>query len=69
MYDIAAELGIMIWQDMMFACAYYPSDEQFFKNVQTEITQQVSRGRISLVRGHGNSCLGIFWFMRAWRQF
>ena len=23
------------------------------------------RGRISLVRGHGNSCLGIFWFMRA----
>ena len=40
-YQLADEKGIMIWQDFMFACAMYPSDEAFCKNVHDEIVNQV----------------------------
>jgi len=42
-YEIADELGIMIWQDFMFACALYPTNDEFLRSVRTEITQQVRR--------------------------
>lgn len=29
LYSIADELGIMIWQDFMFACSMYPTTEDF----------------------------------------
>jgi beta-mannosidase len=41
-YDIADELGIMIWQDFMFACAMYPTDDQFLASVSAEVRYQVS---------------------------
>ena len=40
-YEIADELGIMIWQDFMFACAMYPTDPQFLATVTQEVTHQV----------------------------
>lgn len=43
-YTICDELGIMIWQDFMFANMDYPSnDEHFLKSVTEEIKQQVNR--------------------------
>lgn len=30
-YYLADEYGILIWQDMMFACAMYRSDDDFLK--------------------------------------
>ncbi|CEF66024.1 Beta-mannosidase [Strongyloides ratti] len=42
-YDLADELGILIWHDLMFACALYPIDENFIKNVNEEIRQQILR--------------------------
>ena len=40
-FEIADELGILIWQDFMFACAMYPADEAFLRTVSEEITHQV----------------------------
>ncbi|XP_077483314.1 beta-mannosidase-like [Amblyomma americanum] len=42
-YDTADELGILIWQDMMFAVSLYPVNAAFLQNVATEIQQQVRR--------------------------
>jgi len=42
-YDIADKLGIMIWQDFMFACAMYPTNFEFLDNVRQEIEYQMWR--------------------------
>jgi len=40
-YELADRLGLMIWQDFMFACALYPTDDQFIANVRSEVIHQV----------------------------
>jgi beta-mannosidase len=42
-YELADELGIMIWHDFMFACALYPTHPNFLKSVDTEVVQNVQR--------------------------
>ncbi|XP_050430133.1 beta-mannosidase isoform X2 [Adelges cooleyi] len=42
-YHACDKLGIMVWQDMMFACAMYPSDDRFLDVVSTEVRQQIRR--------------------------
>jgi len=56
-YEYCAEQGIMIWQDFMFACAYYPHDESFLKEVEEEVTTIVKllRNETALVLWCGNN--------------
>ncbi|XP_069599757.1 beta-mannosidase isoform X2 [Ranitomeya imitator] len=42
-YSICDDLGIMIWQDFMFACALYPTDDWFLDTVREEVTHQIRR--------------------------
>ncbi len=42
-YELCDKLGIIVWQDCMFACSLYPSTPSFLKNVRSEIRHQVRR--------------------------
>lgn len=42
-YEICDELGLMVWQDFMFACAAYPEHRDFIKSVKNEIKQNIFR--------------------------
>jgi len=35
--------GIMVWQDLPFACAMYPGDSSFIENVKTEVKENANR--------------------------
>ncbi|OHV21746.1 glycoside hydrolase family 2 protein [Rhizobium sp. RMa-01] len=42
-YDLCDRLGLMVWQDFMFACNLYPSTDDFLGNVAVEVDYQVRR--------------------------
>ena len=44
-YDLCDSLGIMVWQDFMFAGGMYPGDDAFMNNVREEVKYQIQRLR------------------------
>lgn len=62
-YQRCDELGIMVWQDFMFACAMYPGDIKFLENVETEMDQQIPRisRHPSVVIFNGNNEVDVAW--------
>ena len=44
-YDICDELGLLVWQDFMFACAVYNLTEDFARNIRAEVIDNVKRLR------------------------
>ncbi len=42
-YDLCDELGLMVWQDAMFACNLYPADKEFLAEVDREIRETALR--------------------------
>jgi beta-mannosidase len=69
-YDSCDELGILVWQDFMFACAMYPGDEAFLENVKTEAEDQLHRLRnhpsIALWCGNNENSEG--WARWGWKD-
>lgn len=68
-YEICDEMGILVWQDFMFACAMYPGDEDFLKNVQQEAFDQVIRLRnhASIALWCGNNENSEAWHRWGWQ--
>ncbi|MEU5828603.1 glycoside hydrolase family 2 protein [Micromonospora tulbaghiae] len=56
-YDLADEMGLLVQQDFLFACAAYPEEEPFRTEVEAEAREQVTRlaGHPSLVLWTGNN--------------
>ena len=44
-YELCDRLGIMVWQDFMFACAYYPDQKWFTEEVKKEATKIIKQLR------------------------
>ncbi|MCX6173136.1 MAG: hypothetical protein NTZ27_00065 [Ignavibacteriales bacterium] len=42
-YDICDELGLLVWQDFLFACDSYPEHKEFLENVKIEVEENVAR--------------------------
>ena len=44
-YDICDELGLLVWQDLLFACAYYNLTDDFDQNIRAEFVDNIRRLR------------------------
>ena len=42
-YELCDQMGIMVWQDFMFACSMYPGSSEFIENVSAEADDQLRR--------------------------
>ncbi|GAB3609347.1 glycoside hydrolase family 2 protein [Humibacter ginsengiterrae] len=42
-YELADELGLLVWQDFLFACAAYSEEEWLAKEVEAEAREQIVR--------------------------
>lgn len=69
-YDFCDKHGILVWQDFMFACALYPSDEAFIENVRQEAIYNVKRLRnhSSIALWCGNNEIIDAWYGWGWKK-
>ncbi|MBM3284427.1 MAG: glycoside hydrolase family 2 protein [Candidatus Aminicenantes bacterium] len=69
-YNLCDELGLVVWQDFMFACAMFPGDEAFLENVRAEAEDVVKRLRHhpSIGLWCGNNACEEGWFHWGWKQ-
>lgn len=56
-YDACDELGLLVWQDFLFACGVYPAHDAFVDSVRQEATAAIKRlrHRASLAIWCGNN--------------
>jgi len=69
-YNLCDELGLLVWQDFMFACSLYPGDRTFLESVKHEAIDNIIR-----LRNH--PCLALWcgnnenqeaWFNWGWQR-
>ena len=69
LYDLCDRLGILVWQDFMFACAIYPlNDQELLDTIHAEVIENVRRPRhrASLALWCGNNEIETAWVSWDW---
>ena len=69
-YNLCDELGLIVWQDFMFACSLYPGDEDFLESVKKEAEYQIIRLRNhpSIALWCGNNEIAVAWHNWGWKE-
>ena len=69
-YELCDRYGILLWQEMMFACAMYPGDEEFLASVRQEVVDNVIRIRnhpcVAMYCGNNENEIG--WYQWGWKE-
>ena len=62
-YKTCDKKGLLVWQDLMFACAMYPGDNEFLSNVENELSYQIPRitAHPSVILINGNNEVDVAW--------
>lgn len=69
-YELCDQLGLLVWQDFMFACSFYPADPAFLENVEKEAQDQLVRLRNhpSIALWCGNNEIEAGWSEWGWKE-
>jgi beta-mannosidase len=69
-YDLCDRLGLLVWQDFIFACGIYPDDDVFSANVCKEAVDNIRRlrHRASLALWCGNNEMEQGWAEWKWNR-
>lgn len=69
-YQLCDEMGLMVWQDFMFACSTYPAEGEWLESVRHEAKDNIQRLHnhpcIMLWCG-GNECMDA-WYNWGWKS-
>ena len=62
-YKTCDKKGLLVWQDLMFACAMYPGDNEFLSKVENELSYQIPRitAHPSVILINGNNEVDVAW--------
>lgn len=69
-YDLCDSLGILVWQDFMFANSMYPDSPQFLENVGKEVEENVRRlqNHPCIAVWCGNNEIEVAWNNWGWQK-
>jgi len=69
-YEICDEMGVLVWQDFMFACSMYPAHDEFLASVETEARFQLDRLKehACIVLWCGNNEIASGWLSWGWKE-
>ena len=70
-YDLCDKYGIMVWQDFMFACSFFPGTKDFLDNIRQEAIDNVIRLRNhpSIALWCGNNEIEDAWKNWGWNKY
>ncbi len=65
-YNICDEMGVLVWQDFLFACAMYPEEQPLMEEVEAEVRDNVARLAHHPSLAIWNGCNENIWAYKDW---